>query len=264
MVQDKKVYVAAGSGDPVILLHSSMSSRLQWKKLMEELSGRYFTVAPDLYGYGETPFPPNKESFSLMDEVVLVEAVLEAENLRDRPVHFVGHSYGAVVALRFCLKNPGNVRSLSLFEPVAFHLLPDADEALGNAVKLAQGVDFFFHRDQYRNAARFFIDYWNGEGAFDRLEPELQEIFSGNIRKLPLDFHAIIGEQVALHEYADIMQPVCLITGSRSPVTSLRVSELLAQTLPHCEVVTVEGNHMAPITSAETVNGVIREFLSRF
>ena len=40
--------------------------------------------------------------------------------------HLIGHSYGGMVALQLAAQaQPQRVRSLSLFEPIAFHLLPD-------------------------------------------------------------------------------------------------------------------------------------------
>ena len=38
----------------------------------------------------------------------------------DAPVDFLGHSFGAVLALAFAVKWPGRVRSLILYEPVLF------------------------------------------------------------------------------------------------------------------------------------------------
>lgn len=253
--------VSCGAGSPVILLHSSMSSKSQWDKLMRELCPGFYALAFDLSGYGETPYPKNQESFSLTDEAHLVEDFLKEMVPPKEPVHLVGHSYGAAVALLYNYKNPERVRSLTIFEPVAFHLLPDTEEALDHAIKLAQGVDSHLQQERFAEAAQFFIDYWNGEGTFQKLPDAYKNIFAENIKKLPLDMRALISCRYTLDDYSRIQQPVCLMTGTRSPITSRRVSEMLAEKLPDCQFHRVEGNHMAPVSNAEAVNRVITSFL---
>jgi pimeloyl-ACP methyl ester carboxylesterase len=61
-------YCEQGSGEPVLLLHSSGSSSAQWRALMERLSARFRVVAPDLYGYGGTALWPGRGPFHLAHE----------------------------------------------------------------------------------------------------------------------------------------------------------------------------------------------------
>ena len=42
-----------GRGRAVVLLHSSMSSKNQWRALEHELRARYRVISIDLLGYGE-------------------------------------------------------------------------------------------------------------------------------------------------------------------------------------------------------------------
>jgi pimeloyl-ACP methyl ester carboxylesterase len=62
-----------GSGPPVVLLHSSMSSKSQWRKLVKALRDSHRLISIDLYGYGDTAWPRSREAFRLDDEVSLVE-----------------------------------------------------------------------------------------------------------------------------------------------------------------------------------------------
>ena len=45
------------------------------------------------------------------------------------PAHLVGHSYGAYVALLVARSVPSQVRSLALYEPVAFGVLDAVEDA---------------------------------------------------------------------------------------------------------------------------------------
>src|SRR5262247_3048927 len=58
-------YLELGSGEPVVLLHSSGSSAAQWRALAERLAERYRVIAPDLYGYGGTAHWPGRRPFQL-------------------------------------------------------------------------------------------------------------------------------------------------------------------------------------------------------
>src|SRR6185295_16346028 len=114
-----------GYGPPVVLLHSSMSSKNQWNELIESLRGSFRLIAIDLMGYGDSAMSPASAGYRLDDEVRLVEGVLSRELRPGEAFHLVGHSYGGVIALQLASQAQARrVRSLSLFEPIAFHLLP--------------------------------------------------------------------------------------------------------------------------------------------
>jgi len=113
-------YLELGSGDPVVLLHSSGSSATQWRSLAERLGERYKVIAPNLYNYGGTSQWPGRRPFHLECEAEIVLALLKRVNKR---AHLVGHSYGGAVALHVAGLRRDLLQSLTLIEPVAFHLL---------------------------------------------------------------------------------------------------------------------------------------------
>ena len=108
-----------GSGPAVVLLHSSMSSKSQWRELIESLRDRYRLIAIDLLGYGESPMPG--DGYSLADEVSLVESVLARELRPHEQFHLIGHSYGGVVALQLAAQSQSQrLRSLTCSSPSPF------------------------------------------------------------------------------------------------------------------------------------------------
>lgn len=255
-----------GKGAPVVLLHSSLSSKLQWYSLMESMSTDYLVIAVDLYGYGESPFPEDKETFGLGDEVTLVESLLADIIPADEPIHLVGHSYGGATALRFCYKEEvekqtQRIGSMALFEPVAFHLLPETEEALAHVYQMVNAINPFVERGEYAAAAEHFVDFWNKPGTFKSFPEIFRNTFSKGAKKLPLDFQALTGEPLSLEDYSKIKRPVCLMAGRQSPLQSRRVSELLADTLTNCQLKWVNGDHMAPLYQPDEVNPIIRAFI---
>ncbi len=65
-------YAEQGSGEPVVLLHSSVSGNRQWRSLADALSDRYRSLAVNLFGYGETTAWPGNTSQSLYAQASLV------------------------------------------------------------------------------------------------------------------------------------------------------------------------------------------------
>lgn len=255
--------ISMGKGIPVVLLHSAMSSKLQWYKLMRSMSSDYLMIAVDFYGCGDSPFPSNKETFSLSDEITLVESLLDGIIPSNEPFHLVGHSYGGAVGLRICYKAEERIRSLTLFEPVAYHLLPETEEVLTKVRQQHAVVENYIKEKKYASAAEHFIDYWNGAGTFSNYPKEVQDLLSEGAKKLPLGFQALIGDPLSLEDYRKIKQPVCLIAGRQSPLTSRRVSELLVDHLSDCHFRWVNGGHMAPILQADEVNAIIEPFIRK-
>lgn len=72
------------------------------------------TILYDLRGHGRSERPPG--GYRLDDAVGDLMGLMDALDLAE-PVHIVGHSYGASVALRAGLSHPGRVGSLTLIEP---------------------------------------------------------------------------------------------------------------------------------------------------
>jgi len=250
-----------GNGSPVVLLHSAMSSKLQWYQLMRSMSSDYLVIAVDFYGCGESPFPENTESFSLSDEITLVESLLEDIIPPGEPFHLVGHSYGGATALRFCYKAEKRIRSLTLYEPVAYHLLPETEEALTVIRRNQEVVNNHMQDGNYAAAAEFFIDYWNSAGTFSSYPKEVRDLLTESAKKLPLSFQALMDEPLSLEDYSKLNVPVCLIAGRQSPIASRRVSELLVNHLKDCRVYWVNAGHMAPVLQAEMVNPIIETFI---
>src|SRR5215467_14162992 len=110
---------AAGFGTPVLLLHGSASSSAMWTPVINALKSRFRLIAPDLIGYGRTDPWPDGYVFGMDDELRLIEPLIEHQ---PGGAHVVAHSYGGVVALALAREGRIGVRSLTLIEPVAFHM----------------------------------------------------------------------------------------------------------------------------------------------
>ena len=262
--QAKLAYCVVVGGETAVLLHSSAGSGAQWRSLSTQLADRFAVLAPDLYGYGASEPWPGRAAMTLADEVAPLETLLAR---RPGPVHLVGHSYGGAVALRLALQSPARLRSLTLIEPVAFHLLRGGDAAqralYAEVGALADGVAGALGSGAYWCAMERFVDYWNGAGAFNQMPLDRRRDLSRRIGSVALNFTAVMAEPVARAAYRQIRVPTLLLAGAASPPTTRRIVALLAQTLPHARKQVVGGaGHMLPLTHRGAVEAAITEHLT--
>jgi len=249
-------YLEVGSGEPVVLLHSSGSSAAQWRALAERLAERYRVIAPELYGYGGTAHWPGRRPFQLECEAEIVLALLERVN---EQAHLVGHSYGGAVALHLAGLRCDLLRSLTLIEPVAFHLLRGADApALAEITEVAESVARATTRGEYHAGFGRFVDYWSGPDAWSGIPPDKRHAMAARLPKVALDFHATLNEPTQLEDFRWMTVPTLLLYGTTSPLPTRRICELLARVLPEAQLKAIGGaGHMAPLTHRDQVNALV-------
>ncbi len=251
-----------GSGPAVVCLHSSTSSSKQWRALTESLSHRFQVIAPDLYGYGDSPQWTLDRALSIEDEIALLGPALDAVC---GPFHLIGHSYGAAVALALAQSRPKSVRSLTLYEPVLFNLLLENDdhsESAEEIIAVREDVRRLVREEQLAQAGARFVDYWSGHGSWAKLEPWQQQSITNRMPKVVADFDAVLGHPIPLAEYRELHIPTLLLYGVRSPKSTRTIIGQLASTLPKSEIRGFLGlGHMGPMTHAEQVATIIRKFI---
>ena len=250
-----------GRGRPVVLLHSSMGSKGQWRSLVERMRRSHRLIAIDLHGYGASPMSPPGQAFTLHHEVRLIESVLQVALLPGEAFHLVGHSYGAAVALQLACWKPYRLQSLALYEPVAYHLLPPGQRGRVELESVRDELQRYADRGEALLGAQRFIDYWSGAGSFDQLPRPVQMSLAGLVRKTLLDFAAVSREKSTIDDYRCISAPVCLFSGTTGPRPPRDVLDVLADALPQARRHRVEAGHMAPVTHSWLVNPVLECFI---
>ena len=261
---DHEVHVDdAGTGDPVVLLHSSGMSGDQWKRTRDALlaSGARVLV-PDLIGAGRSAPLPVGAPFHFRDDVAVVTRLLSRLGA---PAHVVGHSYGGLIALQAALRlstGPARVRSLAVYDPVAFGVLDPARDAdaLGDLerVSFAWGASPSAHEAWLRS----FVDYWSGEGAWGRLREGMRAEFVRVGWVAHEGARTLVTDATRGDAYRALDVPVLLMSGDDSPLAARRVVARLAESLPRARIAHLAGaGHMGPLTHPGPVNQLIASHL---
>src|SRR5690606_4579543 len=154
-----------------------------------QLQPHYEVLAIVLLGYGNAPAAAvaAAESFRFADELPRIIAAIQQANWA-QPVHLGGHSYGGALAVKLGLGQPFAVASLTVFEPVAFHILDAQDSGRQQVERIAGQMDQLARAD----ATAKFVDYWNHDGFFAALPARVQQVMIAQTEKVILDFAALM------------------------------------------------------------------------
>ncbi len=243
----------ATTGATVLCLHSSAGSGAQWRTLAQALSTHWRVQTPDLLGHGAAAGWPVGVSDSLH-----VDAQAATQHAPGGPLHLVGHSYGAAVALQIALREPERVRSLTLYEPVLFGLLRSmapTDPALGEIEEVAGSVAALVAAGRPDEAARVFVGYWGGSRAWALLSDSQRRALTARMPAVPHHFAALFAATWTAEHLASLQMPVLLLRGSATRAPARRAAELLAQALPRAQCgLLQDAGHLGPITHAQTVS----------
>jgi pimeloyl-ACP methyl ester carboxylesterase len=248
-------------GQTVLCLHSSTGSNAQWRGLAQTLAGHARVVSVDFHGHGRSPaWPADQPSSLQVDARGAAEALREAAPDADG-VHLVAHSYGAAIALQLALDHPGSVRSLALYEPVAFGLLhgiASARVAFTEIEAIADEVALLTAQGHRAAAAEAFVDYWGGRSAWQQMGEAQRDAVQVRITAIPRHFAGLFRARWAAHDLAALRMPILLMHGGCTRASSRHVAEALAGALPHALRHEFAGaGHLGPMTHEAAVNGEI-------
>lgn len=248
---------------PVVALHSSASSSLQWRHLENALSDRFAVSAPNLPGYGGEAITvaPSKDGVR-----TVAEPIIQHIGAFGQPVHLVGHSFGAAVALKIALTRPDLIKSLTLYEPAAFHFLKSGDQ---QERALFDGISQISNSVSDNHAAgtpalgmQTFVDFWNGTGAWDKMPQHTQDNLSTLAPAIMSDFANGYTETWSLDDLADLQMPVLMLMGMDSPDVAQHVAMRIADAIPHSRLAMLPDlGHMAPVFEPDWVTPRIYEHI---
>lgn len=110
-------YVAAGAGEPVLLLHGYPETHVCWHRIAPELAKHYRVICADLRGYGESSKPEGLPDHSNYSKRAMGQDMVDLmRKLGHETFHLVGHDRGARVAHRLTRDHESRIRSLTVLD----------------------------------------------------------------------------------------------------------------------------------------------------
>lgn len=107
-------YLEAGTGEPLILVHTVGQSLYTWRRVFNRLSEHYRVIAPDLLGHGYSDRPLTF-GYSIEEQADALRRFMDALGIES--AHFAAFSMGCAYALKFAMQYPERVGRLVLLSP---------------------------------------------------------------------------------------------------------------------------------------------------
>lgn len=235
-------YAALGQGPPLVLLHGLGLSCQEWEHNIAALLPHGRIYALDLPGCGGS----DKPAAPLSSEE-LARAVCDwARALKLKQITWVGHSFGAEVALWAALRLPRCTRSLILaaMPPLGARELPQLMLRL-----LHDGPREWLQLQEQPQACLDFV--WRFSQAYLQagVSQMVESFEKSGCSRLP----ELLGR---------IQAPALVIHGSQDPVVGVSDSRRLAAALPQGRLCLLEGPHALNYTAAEAFNRSVSAFLA--
>lgn len=252
-----------GAGAQAVLIHCSLAHSGAWAGVMHGLSDQFAMTAIDLPGHGQTEFEAGVDI-----QVQTCEAVIALMEAASGPVHLIGHSFGATIALRCAVDRPDLVASLTLFEPVYICLLAEGKPSAYVAeTEASRGFWEHAQAANWPEAANAFLKRWGGSVELEDMPPEQAAYMLKTIPLILENYHSMIEvhpENLKLAEVADVNIPCLLMEGDLSPVSTRQINDLLELHMPQTTRQVVNGaGHMGPITHPDVMVRAIKGFIPR-
>jgi len=259
-------YKIQGVGDAVVFVHGLLQNYQMWDPYMGALISNYRVLT-----YSRRYNWPNHNKFDVPDDA----AGREADDLywmiryhRLNHVNLVGHCYGAIIALKFAVKHPDMVHSLTICEPPLaqwFLDMPETQPAWGeflNKAYVPTQRDMLLNRPE--QAARTFAN-WLQPGWFDSLSQTDLEVLTSSCDDLKSLILSTGGYPTVSH--SDLQQvncPALLITGEKTLPFYMNVQKQLSVDLGNVPIVTIPGaSHNVVVDQPDAVLKVLTDFLAQ-
>ncbi len=258
-------YLDQGQGPPVILVHCANASHKMWRGLTASLTANRRVLAPDLLGYGHSSPWPSAGPPPRDTDIDIVERLIQEAG---EPVDLVGHSFGGAVCLEAARLNANrksaNIRSLTLIEPVSFHLLRAgvAPRDWARIVRIGRAVIAATDAGRPAEAANAYMGFWLGPLQWRLAPARFRRSVKASIAKVAHDFRTMFDYQPTAIDYGAIRCPVTLVRGARTRRPAATVIDILADALSLSTRRLIPGaGHMSPFTHPAAVQDIVHEVL---
>lgn len=245
------------ANQPIIFIHGFPFDHNMWSNQINELSLNYFCVSYDIRGLGESPAGDGLITMEILAEDVL--EIMEKEKL-NKPV-LCGLSMGGYIAQRAVEKNENLFRALILCDTKSS---ADNNEA---KIKRAQGIKEISETGVKKYIEKFIPNCF-AEESISKLGDVYKETLNRSLNFSPSGVKGCLLAMAARTDttefISEIKIPVLLICGEKDKLTPPYIMEQMAQSIPDSEFhIIPKAGHITPLENPETVNKIIKDFLSR-
>ena len=232
---------------PLALIHCALGRASSWRPFLNALGGSHSPLLIELPGHGLADDYDETRDYS--DQAV----ELALDEMPTDPVPLIGHSFGAVAALRIAVERGYRISSLVMVEPVFFAAV-EGRWAYDKVKRDLAGFVKNIEAGSAATAAREFYKIW-GSGDWGDLSGEDKSYIMERIGLIQPGNTLLWDDRPGLlapGRLEELEMPVTFVDGGDSHPAIAEIISTIGDRIPDAEWVTVPGaGHMLPMTHPE-------------
>ena len=243
----------SGSGETIVMLHGYLSSSQYFKHIRTRLEKDHRVIALDLLGFGQSPKP--KVQYTYDDHLDAIHSTLDHLGVT-RPYILLGHSMGALIALRYATVYPDTISQLLLMNPPLFTdtaQMIEVHKATGRRYRLmlysrARFVYWFIFRLLPRNRSP------------KRKSISLSDMIAMSPRAREGSYKNILGGSTIFQDLRLAHMPILIVNGHYD--RAVYKENLNGRRLPsNVELIEIESGHHPLVRDLDLAETTIRSHL---
>jgi pimeloyl-ACP methyl ester carboxylesterase len=258
--------VEQGRGEAVVFVHGIMGDHRTWHSHMGPVARQYRAISYSQRYFGTAPWQSDWPKFGV--NVHAADLAGFIRSLGTGPVHIVGWSYGASVALAAVQQYPELVKSAFLYEPAHPTFITDPADLKAitdDRAHFAPAVQAVRAGDNMAGARTLFDVVDNSKDAFSRLSPEFQSMVVENARTMPLLLTAQEAPPpISCAQLGGVRPVVAVARGERTRTFYRLIADTAAKCIPNSRHIVVPGaTHLWPGTNPSAFSETVLAFLAK-
>jgi non-heme chloroperoxidase len=258
-------YIDTGAGLPVVFVHGAMEDYRTWVPQIDSFSKKFRVI-----DYSRRFNYPNKNTKEIKNFSAQTEASDLAKLiilLKLPPVHLVGHSFGALVALLLAIKYPQLVQSLTLSEPPVMSWLPGLPGGKKLYIdynnNLWKPVKHDFEQNDTAAVMRHTIIYFYGSDITKDIPPEDWKQLIENLAEWrAIAYSTDASPAVSKQAVQNLKVPVLLLSAGQTMSVLKLTNAELKRLLPNAQSFQLtEGTHDYWVTNPKQMGDALMNFL---
>jgi pimeloyl-ACP methyl ester carboxylesterase len=247
-------YELVGQGPAVLFGHCLTWNHHVFEAQVAALAKDYTLILPDQRGHGQTSYLP--QPYTLDDMAQDLVALVQQLDLG--PVHYVGHSMGAMMGPILALNHASALRSMTLIGGSA---APEAAQRLAGYRQLVAAVRAGHHAPVAERLVGLFFSKMSRATRKAEIGRFMDDFAHISGEGLHWTAEAVFSRQDLRPQLSQIDLPTLVLVGAADGVTSPEQARELADGIPNARLLVLPRvGHFLPVEAPHTVTGALRDF----
>lgn len=241
-----------GNGEAILFIHAGIADKRMWQEQINVLSDQYYILNIDLPGFGKSELLGTEINYT-----DVIKEVIEFYHLSS--VTIVAASFGAKVAIDYCLIHPENINRMILVSPaisgwedsLEIQEYEQVEESISNIPDLVElNYNFWIKRERQSKTINPEVKKMIYTMLLDHFTLNTQ-----NIEEISVIHNSMI-------QLEKIHHSVLIINGEEDVADFLAIGKLIHEKLLHSKLVVIsKATHLPNIEHPELFNQYITNFL---